>query len=78
MHISLEYLQNKKVETRSPYQNIAITSVISVFYMTRHLDIMTTNENQFVPTAEGYTANELPDAMIASAATAVRKLLCLS
>jgi len=59
------------VETRRPYHNTAVTSVISVFYMTRHADIMSTHQNQFAPMTDGYTDFELPDAMITAAATAV-------
>jgi hypothetical protein len=53
------------VETRRPYQNSAITSVISVFYMTRNADIVEAHQGVFG------TEDELPDAMIASAATVV-------
>jgi hypothetical protein len=64
------------VDGRRPYQNGSITSVISVFYLTRSTDIIDANRGRFAPTAEGYTANELPDSMIASAATAVSATSC--
>jgi hypothetical protein len=44
----LTILQDEKVETQRPYQNSAITSVISVFYMTRNADIVETHRGVFV------------------------------
>jgi hypothetical protein len=45
--------------------------------MNRSSDIIRANRNLFVPTTVGYTDHEVPDSMIASAATAVGVIISL-
>jgi hypothetical protein len=62
--------QTKKVNARKPYQQPAILDVLVCFFK-RASDIMQNNSGEFQPTGEGYTEEEMPDALIAAAATIV-------
>jgi hypothetical protein len=68
-------LQTQKVDGRRPYQHPVIVSIIGTAYFSRFPNIIDANQDRFKPSGDENSENELPDAMISSAATAVSVLL---